>query len=302
MSVPSWTVAVALAIALAGCSPEPPTDDQAAMSAGLDALYTRHDPDAAAIEFRKVLAANPNDYGATYQLAAALDAGGRQDEARPLWEKMLAFAEAAGDQQTAATARARLGQPPVETEESIMAAGLDALYQRRDPTAAVAEFQKLLARNPTHYGATFQLAAAFDAAGRPEEARPYWEKALAMAQGYADAPTAEKARARLAAPGVVSVETLMRRGLDALYAHQDPAAAAAAFRQVLDRNPAHYGATFQLASALDAAGKGAEARPLWRKMLDMAVAANDTKTADTARARLAEEPSRQRGATHGQPK
>ena len=113
-----------------------------------------------------------------------------------------------------------------------------------------------------------------------------------MAQRYGDAATAERARARLAAPDVPSVETLMRQGLDARYAQHDPAAAAAAFRRVLEQNPTHYGATFQLASALDAAGKDAEARPLWKKMLDMAVAAKDTKTADTARARLAREPSR----------
>jgi Tfp pilus assembly protein PilF len=76
---------VALAIAFAGCSSKTATDDQvAAMQAGLDALYTRHDPPAAETEFRKVLAANPTHYGATYQLAAALDAAGRPDEARPL--------------------------------------------------------------------------------------------------------------------------------------------------------------------------------------------------------------------------
>jgi hypothetical protein len=79
----------------------------------------------------------------------------------------------------------------------------------------------------------------------------------------------------------------MQAGLDALYGRHDPAAAAAEFRQVLVRNPTHYGATFQLASALDAAGKHAEARPLWEKMLVMAVAASDTETADKARARLA---------------
>jgi tetratricopeptide (TPR) repeat protein len=190
---------VALAIALGGCSSKPAVDDQAAsMQAGLDALYTQRDPQAAAIEFRKVLSANPTHYGATYQLAAALDAAGRQDEARPLWEKMLALAESSGDGQTAAAVRQRLGQAPAETEETIMGAGLDALYQRRDPTAAAAEFQKVLANNPNHYGATFQLAAALDAAGRPKEARPYWENVLAMAQRYSDADTANRARGRLA--------------------------------------------------------------------------------------------------------
>jgi tetratricopeptide (TPR) repeat protein len=189
---------VALAIAFAGCSSKTATDDQvAAMQAGLDALYTRHDPPAAETEFRKVLAANPTHYGATYQLAAALDAAGRPDEARPLWEKMLALAESAGDKQTAATARTHLGQPPVETEETIMGAGLDALYQRHDPAVAAEEFQKVLANNPTHYGATFQLASALDAAGKRAEARPLWKKMLDMAVAVNDTATADTARARL---------------------------------------------------------------------------------------------------------
>jgi tetratricopeptide (TPR) repeat protein len=196
MGAPLLTVA--LAIALGGCLPKPVPDDQAeAMQAGLDALYTRHDPQAATAEFQKVLAANPTHYGATYQLAAALEAAGRRDEARPLWEKTLALAESYGDQQTAATARAKLSQPPVETEETIMRAGLDALYQRHDPAVAAAEFQKVLANNPTHYGATFQLASALDAAGKRAEARPLWKKMLDMAVAVNDTATADTARARL---------------------------------------------------------------------------------------------------------
>ena len=190
---------VALALTLVGCSSRPPADDQtAAMQAGLDAFYTRHDPQAATTEFEKVLAANPTHYGATYQLAAALDAAGRPDEARPFWEKMLALAESAGDQQTTATARQKLGQPPVETEETIMGTGLDALYQRHDAAVAAAEFQKVLAQNPTHYGATFQLATALDAAGKRAEARPLWKKMLDMAVAANDMATADTARARLA--------------------------------------------------------------------------------------------------------
>src|SRR5262245_66049252 len=179
---------------------------------------------------------------------------------------------------------------PARPRRRSCAQGLDALYQRHDPTTAAAEFQQVLANNPTHYGATFQLAAALDAAGQPKEARPYWEKALAMAQRYADTETADRVRARLAAPDVPSDETLMRHGLDALYTQHDPAAAAAEFRQVLARNPTHYGATFQLAAALDAAGKRAEARLLWKKMLDMSVVVNDIQTAATVRDRLAHEP------------
>ena len=78
------------------------------MKAGLDALYTRHEPAVAVEQFRKVLEKNPSHYGATYQLAAALDASGKKDLARPLWEKVAQMAAQYNDQNTARTARARL--------------------------------------------------------------------------------------------------------------------------------------------------------------------------------------------------
>ena len=106
-------LAVALAIALGGCAPKPAVEDQAAaMQAGLDAFYTRHDPQAAVPEFQKVLAANPSHYGATFQLAAALDAAGKRAEARPLWKKMLDMSVAVNDTETANAARARLASKP----------------------------------------------------------------------------------------------------------------------------------------------------------------------------------------------
>ena len=78
-----------------------------------------------------------------------------------------------------------------------MQAGLDLLYTRRDPAAAAVEFRKVLALNPAHYGATYQLAVALDQAGKPAEARPLWEQALRMSEGYNDKETADTARARL---------------------------------------------------------------------------------------------------------
>jgi tetratricopeptide repeat protein len=72
--------------------------------------------------------------------------------------------------------RARVRSWPRHFEELVaatavqaaMRAGLDALYQRNDPAAAVARFREVLARNPTHYGATLQLAKALDRSGCPE--------------------------------------------------------------------------------------------------------------------------------------
>ncbi len=112
------------------------------------------------------------------------------------------MAEGQGDTSTAVTARARLGKPDVgvneaASQEAMMKAGVVLLYARRDPNGAAAQFRKVLERNPTHYGATFQLAMALDHAGKPAEARSLWEKVLKMAEGSNDKPTADTARARL---------------------------------------------------------------------------------------------------------
>ena len=171
-----------------------------------------------------------------------------------------------------------------------MHAGVEALYTRHDPGAAAPLFRQILARNPTHYGATYQLAAALEQAGKPDEARPLWERVLAMAEGYKDSATMDTARARLAQSAAASEQAMMKEGMDALYARHDPAAAATLFRQVLERNPTHYGATYQLAAALDKAGRPAEARPLWEKVLVMAEGHKDQGTVDTARARLQSQP------------
>lgn len=86
------------------------------------------------------------------------------------------------------------------------------------------------------------------------------------------------------------IQELMQAGLDALYKEGDPSEAAERFRDVLARNPDHYGATLQLAKALDRAGKSEESLGMWRKMLLMANAAGDAETIQTVRTRLAGAP------------
>src|SRR5262249_2160652 len=103
---------------------------------------------------------------------------------------------------TAATARARLAGPPAASvlgdPDTFMKAGLDALYARQDHAGAAVQFRMVLALNPTHYGATYQLAVALDQLGKPEEARRLGEKVLVMAAGAGDEPTELTARRRLA--------------------------------------------------------------------------------------------------------
>ena len=78
------------------------------MKSALSALYRNGRPNEAATLLEQVLEKVPSHYGATYQLAVALDAAGRTNEGRSMWARMLAMAEASGDEPTAKTARARL--------------------------------------------------------------------------------------------------------------------------------------------------------------------------------------------------
>ncbi len=78
------------------------------MRDGLAARYTRHDQSAAAISFLEILQIMPDHLGATYQLASALDASGRRDDARRYWQRTLELSERYGDRSSAATAKARL--------------------------------------------------------------------------------------------------------------------------------------------------------------------------------------------------
>jgi tetratricopeptide (TPR) repeat protein len=129
-----------------------------------------------------------------------------------------------------------------------------------------------------------EAAAAFAQAlrFRPEFALAQNNLAWVKTQ-VAPAPAAE---AQPAEPDTASEESIMQAGLDALYIRQDPAAAVVQFRRVLERTPTHYGATFQLARALDRSGKSGEAWPLWETVLKMAVEYHDEQTVETVRSRL----------------
>lgn len=175
------------------------------------------------------------------------------------------------------------GDPDAEA----MQRGLTELAAGR-ATAAQAHFREILGRTPTHYGAHYQLAVALDRGGKPAEARREWEAVRKAAEGTNDTATMRTAAARLAAPDTAGVPAMMEHGLDLLYSQSNFAGAADQFRKVLERNPTHYGATYQLATALDRAGQRREARTQWERVLGMANGYRDTATVRTARARLAE--------------
>ena len=137
--------------------------------------------------------------------------------------------------------------------------------------------------NPGLAPAHYYRGRVLEKLGRTEEAAAAHKQALAIDPRHLEA---SNALARLTPNGASSAEALMQSGLDALYAQRKPEEAAAYFRKVLDRNPTHYGATYQLAEALDASGHGDEAQRLWATVLQMAEGYGDQTTAATARARL----------------
>ncbi|MBX3133294.1 MAG: hypothetical protein KF689_07920 [Gemmatimonadaceae bacterium] len=177
-------------------------------------------------------------------------------------------------------------EPEVDLDAVAMAQGVELLYQKSDPYGALPRFREVLDRTPTHFGASYQLAVALDSAGLVSDARARWEQMLAIAEQIGDSSVVARARARLAEPDTAAQTALMRRGLHLMYAQDSAAAAMVPFREILRRNPTHYGATYQLATALDRTGRVSEARPVWVRMLGMAVSANDAKTAEVARERL----------------
>ena len=128
-----------------------------------------------------------------FYLGRALEKLGRRGEALAAYEHALALNPRDTEAAEAAAQLARLAE-----DENDMGAGLYALRTLKDPEGAAARFRHVLARTPTHYGATYQLATALDLAGHPDEARPLWEKMLAMAEASHDEPVAEVARTRLA--------------------------------------------------------------------------------------------------------
>lgn len=198
------TVILGLSLAACGGGEKPadsPTEDEVQMAAGLEALYTKSDPFTAADAFRAVRLRTPTHYGAQFQLAVALDSGGYPELARPEWQRMRQMAEAIGDSATLRRIQARLAESDASSDVALVRRGVRELHVLGDPSSASATFRRVLARTPTHYGATYQLATALDRTGRAREAREYWTRMLGMATAVGDTATANVARARLQRQG-----------------------------------------------------------------------------------------------------
>lgn len=193
------TLATIVAVACGRTEADRPAADTATvlMDRGLALLYQSNDPVAAQDVFRNVIQQNPTHYGAHYQLAVALDRGGQPAQARIAWEEMRKLAEAIRDTATLRTVQRRLASPDTASPDAMMNLGLHYLYKQSDASSAAQQFRNVIAKVPTHYGATYQLAKSLDLMGQRDQATPYWRKVLGMATQYRDERTIQQARERL---------------------------------------------------------------------------------------------------------
>jgi hypothetical protein len=82
-----------------------------------------------------------------------------------------------------------------DPEADDMKDGID--LELRDPEAALAIFRQVLQVMPKHYQATREMALTLDRIGRREEARPFWEDVVHIADYYAYKAAAAEGRKRL---------------------------------------------------------------------------------------------------------
>lgn len=248
--------------------------------------FEQGDPNRAAALFGRLLEVSPQYLAAARARALSLDRAGRLGEARLEWQRVASLAAGPAAASLIAAARERLGDPTADwaraEEAKAMEAGVQALYRERDPARAVEAFARLLQKNPNHYGANFQLAMALEQANRTEEAVGRWARVRDLAVAAKDPATEKTAREHLDA----AVAALMQNGLALLYEKKLPAEAAQAFQRVLSLVPSHYGATYQLAVALDRAGQEEAALKAWAQVVPLAESFADAATLAAARARL----------------
>lgn len=85
-----------------------------------------------------------------------------------------------------------------------------------------------------------------------------------------------------ALPSNPATDSIMKKGLSHLHVESNPVSAIAEFEQVLKSNPAHYGASVSLASALQRAGRHSDAVIAWRRVYPAAISAGDTRMVQEA--------------------
>ena len=117
----------------------------------------------------------------------------------------------------------KLVASPADDDETLMGAGLLALFDGQDAVRAANAFEQVLAANPGHLGALYQLSVALDRMGAESAGRLTWQKTLERAEQLGDAATSKTARDRLARADSDTEAGLMSNGLRLLYQRRAPA-------------------------------------------------------------------------------
>jgi tetratricopeptide (TPR) repeat protein len=281
--------------------PQNPADQMAAKrSAGFNALNSGRLTDAEA-EFQAVLQANPQDADALGGLGLVRLRQGSTADARALlsraitadpqhkdrWEQALAGASI-GDEYAAAHSAIQHGQLDVAERQLrvIIAHGgdvvgaqamlADVLSRHGDLAGAEVQYRAVIARQPTNTGALVGLAQVLGRAGREGEADALLERAQSLGNG----------------------RVAMRIRGDALRqqasATKDPVAKEALLRAAVAANPGDPWTRLDLARALSATGRKAEARVI---MAEVTSGANPSIDALRAGALFAAEDGRAADAT-----
>ena len=115
------------------------------------------------------------------------------------WTKQGKLLEARGDWAAAADAYDRATDAAPDGAEPPMLAGLAHHYRLGDYAGAVARYREVLRRDPSHYGARYQLAMALLRTGAVDQARAVWATFAARARGQGDAASLASAPAELRA-------------------------------------------------------------------------------------------------------
>jgi len=182
----------------------------------LSALEARAGDDPASLRWAdEAVRCNPGLALARAHRAATLERLGRTDEALAeyrettridaahagAWLAQGKLLEGRGEWADAADAYDRaLAADPTSTEAA-MRAGLVRHYRLGDSATAVERYRTVLALDPAHYGAHYQLAVALLGAGRKDQALAAWASFAPMARALGDQRSIDGAPAELRQAG-----------------------------------------------------------------------------------------------------
>ena len=180
----------------------------------LSALAAPH-PDESLAWADEAVACNPGLALTHFYRGSALERSGRRDEALAEYGKTTAIDPghagawlAAGrllEQreawQDAAAAYDRAFAADPTTADAAMAAGLVYRYRLGNPGRAIERYRAVLALNPSHYGAHYQLAVALLADGQRAAAIEAWHAFVPLARAIGDRVSLDGAPAELRMAG-----------------------------------------------------------------------------------------------------